>query len=114
MLTVTNVECHTKTPYAECHYAEFRYAECRYADYRGSQKYSENLLRSIFTLKLIFKKIVRCYDTWLIGNQHNDTPLCTKGIPYVTCGSAHCRYTECQYGECHYSESHYGECHCVV
>jgi hypothetical protein len=46
MLTVTNTESHTKAPYAECHYAERRYAECR-----GSQKYSENLLRPIFTLK---------------------------------------------------------------
>jgi hypothetical protein len=46
MLTVTYAECHTKAPYPECHYAERRYA-----DYRDPKKYSENLLRPIFTLK---------------------------------------------------------------
>jgi hypothetical protein len=33
MLSVTNIDCHTKAPYAECHYVECRYAECHSAVY---------------------------------------------------------------------------------
>jgi hypothetical protein len=37
MLTVTYAECHTKAPYAECHFAECRYTECRYAECRFAE-----------------------------------------------------------------------------
>jgi len=36
MLTVTYVDCHTKAPYAECHYAECRYDDFCYAECRGA------------------------------------------------------------------------------
>jgi hypothetical protein len=41
MLTVTYAECHIKSSYAECHYAECRYVECHikapYAECRGAR-----------------------------------------------------------------------------
>jgi hypothetical protein len=37
MLSVTNIDCHTKAPYAECHYVECRYAECHYVECRYAE-----------------------------------------------------------------------------
>ncbi len=48
MLTITYAECHTKAPFAECHYAQRCYTECRGANLGAQLGQSVALTRNYY------------------------------------------------------------------